>query len=179
MKGECMRLTRLFLTFTLLLAFCGLAVAQGGETDLRQKIKNFKNSRRFLVKYDKFKDKTVETFYIGFDYSGKEWEFLKERDVYALVDGERMKFGEAARDSDINLGSVKEVLSIAVGADAFEKIANAKVVEMKLGDREFKLKAEHLQAFHDLLSLSKPNPRPAPGDSGDRAKQKENPVKPR
>ena len=39
-----MRLTRLLLTFTLLLAFCGLAVAQGSETDLKQKIKNFKNS---------------------------------------------------------------------------------------------------------------------------------------
>ena len=209
-----MRGTPIVITLVLLLSFGSAATTQYEEAGLKQQIKKFKNSRRFLVKYDKFKDRTVvrvgpfgltgsmeyaltntmigilagfgyegaaiqksvEAFSLGFTYSGKEWEFLKDRDVYALVDGERMQLGKADRASDINLGSVEELLSVSMDTATFNKIANAKVVEIKVGNREFKLKNEHLQAFRDLESLTKTIALPSSNSHKD--KVDENRIKP-
>jgi hypothetical protein len=101
-------------------------------------------------------DQPVDTLTLGFVHTGKEWQFLKSSDVYVLADGERMVLGEGSRDSDLKIGSVEETVEVTLSADMFSKIANSKVVEMKVGSREFKLKDEHLQALHDLLSLTKP-----------------------
>ncbi len=188
-----MKFSRVTASFLALLFFFSVPVYSQNPA-FKQKIKKFKNSRRFFVKYDKFKNETtitagpfsltgtmeymmtdtmiflysgfrfegenittpVDAFYLGFSYSGREWQFLKNTDVYALVDGERMHLGEADRDSDVHLGGVEEMLAIKLDQATFSKIAKAKSVELKVGEREFKLKEEHLQSFRDLISLSQP-----------------------
>ena len=157
--------------------------------DLNERIKAFRNSGRFSVKYNKFEDYThvrvgpffiggtsayimsgrqlemsasfikekgpVNTVYLLFRAEGKDWTFLKDRDLYALVDGERMSLGEGERDSDIRLGLVSELIVFGIPLASFAKIANAKSAELKVGRIELTLKDEHKEAFRDLLSLLK------------------------
>jgi len=74
-----------------------------------------------------------------------------------LVDGE-ISLGRAARDSDVELGSMKKFLAVNLPYTTLLKIANGKNVDMKLGRKEFKLKDEdeHLEGFRDLASRMVP-----------------------
>lgn len=157
--------------------------------DLDQRIKTFRNSGRFSVKYNRFEDytnvsvgpffvggtssyvtrgfqlemsasfikdgKPINTVYLIFRSKSKEWTFLKSRELYALVDGERMSLGEGDRDSDIRFGSVSELMIFPIPLEAFTKVAKAQSAELKIGRIELTLKDEHKEAFRDLLSLSK------------------------
>jgi hypothetical protein len=98
----------------------------------------------------------VDTIYLGIEFTGKDWKFLNDRRIYAIIDGERMVF-EGQRGSKVGgaISTVQEWLVTPVDAETFEKIAKAKSVEVKVGDYEVKLKDEHLTAFRDLLSLTK------------------------
>jgi hypothetical protein len=96
--------------------------------------------------------KRVEKASIGFLSSSKDWKFLKDVSVYVLADGERFNLGTAERDSDIHLGGVSEILVVDVPYDSFAKIANSAKVEMRFGNKEIKLKDEHLEGFRDLAS---------------------------
>ena len=100
--------------------------------------------------------KPVGSVTLAFESKSKEWKFLNERNLYALVNGERLNLGEAVRDSDVRRGGVSEFLSVSVPYETFIKIANGKTVEMKLGEKEFKLKDEHLEGFRDLASRMVP-----------------------
>lgn len=154
---------------------------------IKQKIKTFRNSKRFIVKYDKFKNRTWvsvwfatgskfggalsgEVSFQGEEPEGKadyffalasysrSWRFLDEsdRELYAIIDGERMRLGIGDRDSSIMPGaSVREDITFKLDAETFAKIANSKSVELKVGLIEFKLKDEHQEAFRDLISLTK------------------------
>jgi hypothetical protein len=190
-----MKFSRVIFSLALIFAFGGLMLAQDTKpsSDLKQKIKTFKNNRRFSVRYDKFKNSThvsvgpfniggdkayifsgamlgmgadfffqgqtlkegVEEIYLVFDSRSKDWRFLDGRDLYAIVDGERMELGKGERSSDVRRGSVSELIIYKLPIDTFSKIANAKAVELKVGSIELKLKDEHLIAFKDLLSLTK------------------------
>ena len=101
----------------------------------------------------------VERFAFWFRASGKNWEFLKSRELYAIADGERFDFGEGHYDGDVS-GSywgvgVSETLGFVIPVASFEKLGKADNVELRIGDFELKLKDEHKEAFRDLLSLSK------------------------
>lgn len=156
--------------------------------DIKQRIKGFKNSGRFSVRYDKFRDSTlvsVGPFFIGgtkayvmsgfqlemsahffwnteqqsqhvylrFKSTSRDWKFLKDSELLALVDGERMRFGEGERDSDIGRRRVSESMIYTVPTDLFVRLGKAASAELKLGRIELALKDEHKEAFRDLLSL--------------------------
>lgn len=183
------------LALSLVLTVFWPVVSSAQNSVLKEKIKKFKNSKRYDVRYDKFDDQTlvrvgpfflsadllnpsnnfqmmaafsyagqsngqpVEQYELVFISNGQDWSFLDDRDLKAIVDGERKSFGEAKRKGDIGrnwLGEVrvKEALFVTVPAEDFRKISEAKKVEMRLGRKEFKLKDEHLQAFRDLQSLA-------------------------
>ena len=99
---------------------------------------------------------SAEDFYLVFSARGKDWRFLRSRDLYAIVDGERMELGEGERDSDVKLGSVSEMLIYRLSPDQFYKIATGHSVDLKIGRLERSLKDEHLEAFRDLYSLNQP-----------------------
>lgn len=173
------RLTFCALVF-LALSICPCAL---GQTDgLQQRIKTFRNSKRFAVNYDRFKDQTrvsvgpfipksvtiearfyfkgkqladpITDAYLMLRSYGSDWRFLNNRTLYAIIDSERINFGEGNRVSFIQLGSVSETLIFTVPIETFKKLAHAKSVEFKVSDAEFSLNDEHLQAFRDLLSLT-------------------------
>lgn len=153
---------------------------------INQKIKTFRNSKRFIVQYDKFKNRTWvsvwfatgskfggalsgEVSFLGEQPEGKadyffavasfsgNWRYLDEsdRELYAIIDGERMRLGIGDRDSSIMpSASVREQITFKVDAETFAKLANSKSVELKVGLIEFKLKDEHQEAFRDLISLT-------------------------
>lgn len=188
-----MKLWRLVLCITCTIIFTSVAHAQGTKAsiDLKQRIKTFKNSGRFSIRYDKFKDITdvsVGPFAISpvkgsvlgmnaeFSFAGQTvqedvsvvslvfssysafrgagWTFVDHRDLYGIIDGERLELGEGAWKSHIgNLSSEELVFTLPIAT--LRKIAEAKTVELKVGLVELKLKEEHLIAFRDLLSLTK------------------------
>lgn len=98
---------------------------------------------------------SVSEVIIAFTSTSPDWVYLKDRELIALVDGERLPLGEAARDSSVKYGGVEEMLAVTVSYDHLLKLTNARVVEMKLGDREIKLKEKHLEALRDLASRMK------------------------
>jgi len=95
-------------------------------------------------------------FYLAFRSRSKEWQFLRSRELYALVDGERLALGEGDHDGDVRLGGVSEWLIYQLPAEVFYKLGTARHVEIKVGDMELTLKDEHLEAFRDLYSLGQP-----------------------
>lgn len=177
-----------------LLLILVLAVGVQCQSDLKAKTKTFRNSKRFSVEYDKFKDQSivsvgpfstppeskgtrgmfgvyarflfqgsevktpVDTFYLGIVCYGRDWQFLHAEKVYLLIDGERLSI-DAQRSSNIGdsrwSSLTSEWLIIPVDVDVFQRIVNAKSVELKAGNFETRLKEEHQTAFRDLLSLSK------------------------
>jgi len=162
--------------------------ANPGSADIQQRIKNFRNSKRFSVRYDKFRNDTIVSvgpFFIGgtksyvvrgfqlemtayllldkgpidhiylrFDSSSRDWTFLKNSELLALVDGERMQFGEGDRDSDIRRGGVSESMIYPIPIERFLKMGQAASTELKIGRVELTLKDEHKEAFRDLVSLA-------------------------
>jgi hypothetical protein len=84
-----------------------------------------------------------------------EWHFLKNHALNALVDGERLALGDGQRDGNADVGGgVSEHLAFNLTQEQFEKIANGRSVEIQLGGFERKFKAEHIQMFKDLFSLT-------------------------
>jgi hypothetical protein len=163
------------------------STTESAAVDIKQRIKGFRNDRRFSVRYDKFRDDTlvsVGPFYVGgtksyvvsgfqlemtaylfldkepvkylyirFHSSSRDWTFLKNSELLALVDGERMQFGEGDRDSDVRRGGVSESMVYAIPVERFEKMGRATSAELKIGSVELTLKDEHKEAFRNLLSL--------------------------
>ena len=186
---------KIILTILLLLALAPPLPAQvktQTESDIKAKIKGFKNNKRFEVYYDKFKDQTrvaVSSFNVGgdgayimsgsmlgigayfffegkelkgeikhyilfFNSTSREWRFLRNSQLYALVDGERFELGEGTRRSDVRQGGVSEQLLFKLPEDIFKKLAEAKSAELRVGPVEMTLKAEHKTAFRDLYNLA-------------------------
>lgn len=99
---------------------------------------------------------SVKDFYLLFESRSRDWKFLRTRDIYAVADGERFTLGEASRDADVGRRSVSEDLAFTVPAEVFAKFGKAEKLEVKLGTLELRLKDEHIEAFRDLYSLSRP-----------------------
>lgn len=98
----------------------------------------------------------VERVTIGFLSSSKDWKFLRDQSVHVLADDQRFDLGSAERDSDLRMGGVSEILAVNVLYETFSKIANSSKVEMRFGNKEIKLKDEHLEGFRDLASRMVP-----------------------
>lgn len=99
--------------------------------------------------------KPVNNFALWFRASGRDWQFLKSRDLHALIDGERFDLGEGKHDGDVGRRGVSEAIGFLIPSEVFQKLANAQRAELRVGNFELTLKDEHKEAFRDLLSLSK------------------------
>jgi hypothetical protein len=102
----------------------------------------------------------VSEYALMFESTGKDWEFLRNRELYVLADGERMVLGEGLRESDIKrtlfMGyQTSELLGFRVTREQLEKMANAKSLEMKVGERVIKLKSSSQKGFRNMLELGK------------------------
>jgi hypothetical protein len=109
-----------------------------------------------------------ENFHLAFYSESRDWAFLEDATLLALIDGVSLNLGSAERQSDIERRGVQEFLGFRVPFETFNRIANAQSVEMRLGRREFRLRPEHLEAFRNLISLtqipSAPSNTPKPSD---------------
>lgn len=97
-------------------------------------------------------------------FEGKGF-FGKERELSVTTDSKPYTFGKMelvgvtrARDAGNALGTanliiLKETIIKAIAFDDFAQIAKSEKVEIKIGDRKFKLKKDHLVAFRDFVSL--------------------------
>lgn len=179
---------------TLILALILLCPAILPAQEIEQRVKGLRNSKKFSIEYDKFKDETrvavgpfsisdslqntrgflslrmiirffhagrelkqpADDFALVFHSDSREWRFLKNHDLYMLVDGERIAVGEADYDGDVERDGVSEFMRYSLSPDLIRRLAAAKQVQLKIGRVEVELKDEHLQAFRDLYSLSKP-----------------------
>lgn len=96
-------------------------------------------------------------FVLGFVTKSSDWAFGGDADLYAIVDGERLKVarmphgGEVVKLSSV---SVQETLVTYLSVETFLKIANAKKVEMRLGTYEFELTEDQLKALHTLAEYA-------------------------
>jgi hypothetical protein len=90
--------------------------------------------------------------------SHTEFMSVENRNLILLVDGERLPLGVLAeRLFHIERVGNEERLELAVPLTTFMKIANAKMVEGRLGRVEFALKDPHLAALRALLDdISRP-----------------------
>lgn len=108
----------------------------------------------YLVGAFHFKGQTLATpvkvAYLGFISESENWLYLRDKNLIALIDGERLDLGSADRDSNVRLGKVSELLVFEIPHETLLKIANGTSVEMQLASREFKLKDNHLFALREL-----------------------------
>ncbi|MGH9883706.1 MAG: hypothetical protein ACRD6N_19960, partial [Pyrinomonadaceae bacterium] len=92
-------------------------------------------------------------------FETKDWDRrhpLGQRDLVAVADNESVKLGtmqlvKQDLDSVRQLHEVmKEVLEVSMPYQTFTKLAQAEVVEMKVGNTMFELKQKNLLALRDL-----------------------------
>lgn len=81
------------------------------------------------------------------------WKYLRVKpELRAIVDGERMSFGEFARhDSSVGRGYVIEYMVARVTPAALMKIAHGKKVEMQFGNAEFEWSPENAGTVRNFL----------------------------
>lgn len=131
----------LVLLVLLLVPFSTTAQQSADTTEtLKAKVKKFRNSKRFVIKHDKFKDVTVVRAWFltgtgrgwfagGFTFSGerpdaqyfflletssRRWRHLDPDDqiLYALLDGERLNLGTGDHDGTISIGAITRNVSV-------------------------------------------------------------------
>jgi hypothetical protein len=97
---------------------------------------------------------TPNDYAIFFNYSADSWKFLKNSKLIAMIDdNERIQFGEGEVDRDIKFQGVQELVIFKASKEDMQKLADAKKLEIKIGNLERKLKTEHIQMFADVLKL--------------------------
>ncbi len=96
---------------------------------------------------------SVEDYFILFDYSGEEWQFLRKSKLIALIDGERVQFGDGEAVHDTTRGGVSERIGFKVTREQLQKLSEAKKVEIKIGNYATPLKPEYMQMFGNVLKL--------------------------
>lgn len=100
-------------------------------------------------------------FVLGFVTKSDEWVFKGDADLYAIVDGQRLKVARMSRGGEVkrflNTVDVQETLISYIPAETFLKIANAKKVEMRLGTFEFEVTEDQLKALHGLAEYASAN----------------------
>ena len=74
----------------------------------------------FMFPGDMLKE-TPNDYFIPFDYSGEEGQFLKKSKLIAIVDGERIQFGDGEVVRDVERGgSVSEKIGFKVSREQLE-----------------------------------------------------------
>lgn len=94
-----------------------------------------------------------QTIYlVGVESESRDFRFLKLNDLTVTADNQKIVVGKAKRTTRATDSGVKEMLTYEIKRSIFNKIANAKSVQMKVGNYSGKL-PENIQAM--LLNLLK------------------------
>lgn len=91
---------------------------------------------------------------LAFYSSSAHWRFLRDNRLIAIVDGERVDFGDpVVKDSRLGRRvGVVESLAFDLERADLSKLASASRVEMQLGTVEFKLKDSFLRKLKELAT---------------------------
>ena len=107
--------------------------------------------------------KTPQYVSIGFAYLAFEPQRYEGHVLTAKIDGQRITLGkmEVLRTQEIIVQYAykrytRRVLELVIPYEQFLQIATAKKVKMKIGDMEFGLSRDHLEAVRDLASRTVP-----------------------
>lgn len=115
-----------------------------------------KVSLKLVISYEGESRPEKPSVWIGFVTAGRNWKYIDSRDIYFLVDGVRFK-GTPHYDGKMVTNGVTEVVQSEMGFADFTKLANAAIVEGKVGPTEFRLTANQLLAAKAFLAvLSQP-----------------------
>jgi hypothetical protein len=100
---------------------------------------------------------------IGFSYMALDPQRYKDHVLTAKIDGERITLGkmEVLRTQEVIVRTAykrytRRALELVIPYEQFLRLANARKVKMKLGDQEFDLSKDHLEAVRDLASRTVP-----------------------
>ncbi len=104
-------------------------------------------------------DGPSENPFLGIGVIAANWQFLKGADVHVLADGEAIDLGHfASADAHVETSVVVltvEIVGGSVDRALFERMANAKDLQLKVGVYEIRLNAkniERLKAFSDAIA---------------------------
>lgn len=81
--------------------------------------------------------------------------FNYSEEFIILADKERLIGTMKRTELRDNIGGKYEVMTTSLALEVFAKIVNSKRVEMRVGTREFELKANHFQDLRELLNRAK------------------------
>ena len=85
-------------------------------------------------------------------FSSDSWKYLECHPLAFLIDGQPYQVGETEHDGTVGRGYVREYIKFAVPLNLVERMAQARVVEGKLCNTEFKFKSETLRSLRDFVS---------------------------
>jgi hypothetical protein len=91
-------------------------------------------------------------------FQTKDWDQrhpLAQRQLSAVADGEMLRLGQMKLVGQSVDTLMTEVLEVTVPYPVFKKIAQAQVVEMKVGASEFELRQQNIFALRDLSNRVK------------------------
>jgi hypothetical protein len=96
----------------------------------------------------------VEVFFTS---ASRQWQIGGDRGLIILADGARYDYGQTKlTDVYISGDIIVDGMDVHIPTPDFLKIINAKTVEMRLGDAEFKLAPDHMEALRDFASRMNP-----------------------
>jgi hypothetical protein len=99
------------------------------------------------------KPESVALIFLSINRPLNRWELSHQKDFEIKADDGRWKIPDVAIVSSKNGSNIiVESLGVSVPCEIFAKVANAKKVKMRLGDRTFDLGKEHLGPLRDLAS---------------------------
>jgi len=97
------------------------------------------------------KPESVALIFLSINRPDNRWELSRQKDFEIKADDGHWKSPNVAIvDSKKGNNIFVESLGVSVPCEIFAKVANAKKVKMRLGDRNFDLGKEHLGPLRDL-----------------------------
>jgi hypothetical protein len=96
-----------------------------------------------------------DTFVLRFEYTGREWGFLKNNGLILILDGkERIDLGKPLHNGELAAGryaGVNETMIYPISREELTKLASAEQVEMQLGSFEGEMDKRAIGLMKNLL----------------------------
>lgn len=81
------------------------------------------------------------------------WQYLHNRNLVIIINGDRHDFGKIERVSSVGSGIVFEGLLFMMGLETFYEFSNAENVELRLGNDELTLSQKELIVFKNMTNF--------------------------
>ena len=97
------------------------------------------------------KPESIGLIFLSVNVPANRWELSKQKDLEITADDSHWSIPNVQIvDSKNGNNLVIESLGVSIPCEAFAKIANAKKVKLRLGDRRFDLTKQHSATLRDL-----------------------------